>query len=182
MRELSLNILDIAENSVTAKATRVDITIKVSGNILSIEITDNGIGMSEEFVNRVIDPFATTRTTRKVGLGIPLFKMASESSGGTFSIKSKVNEGTTITATFEIDNIDRMPLGNVAGTISQLIATTPDIRWVFTYEVNGKSFAVDTDELKSQLIDVPITEYEVLQFIEEMINENMSCLNGGIEL
>lgn len=182
MRELALNVLDIAENSVTAHATEIDIDIRVEKNILSIVIKDNGCGMTEEFVKKVVDPFSTTRTTRKVGMGIPLFKLASEAAGGKFDIRSKSGIGTTVTATFEIDNIDRAPLGNIASTISQLIATSPEIRFVFNYSIEGNGFSVDTDEVKENIGDVPITEYEILKFIEEMINENMTALNGGIDL
>ena len=116
MRELSLNILDIVENSVRAGATLIKVSVIAKDGFLTIEIADDGKGMSEEFLRSVTDPFTTTRTTRKVGMGIPLFKMAAETANGSFDIKSKLGAGTTVTAKFEIDNVDRAPLGNLAET------------------------------------------------------------------
>ena len=106
MREISLNILDIAQNSVKAEASKVEIGILAENNLLTIYVSDNGKGMSKEFLASVTDPFTTTRTTRKVGMGIPLFKMAAESTGGSFSIESELGKGTTTTATFVIDRND----------------------------------------------------------------------------
>lgn len=128
MRELSLNILDIVENSVRAGATLIKVSVIAKDGFLTIEIADDGKGMSEEFLRSVTDPFTTTRTTRKVGMGIPLFKMAAETANGSFDIKSKLGAGTTVTAKFEIDNVDRAPLGNLAETAAtELFDGTPTL-------------------------------------------------------
>ena len=173
MRELALNILDITENSVKAGATLVEIDIIAEGNLLTIKIKDDGCGMDEEFLNKVTDPFTTTRTTRKVGMGVPLFKMAAEQAGGTFSIKSTKNVGTEVVATFEIDNIDREPLGNIADTMTTLLSDEIPTDYVLTVSVNGNQFDLDTRELRQQLNGIPISEPQVLLFVRDMINENI---------
>ena len=126
MKELSLHILDIVKNSVKAKADLIEIKIDEdrAGNRLVIEIIDDGCGMSEEFLKRVRDPFTTTRTTRKVGMGIPLFEMAAVMAGGSFDISSKVGEGTKVAAVFAYDSIDRAPLGDMVGTMQTIYIPT----------------------------------------------------------
>ena len=174
MRELSLNILDIAQNSISAGASLI--TIEVSENTvektLLIGIYDNGCGMSEEQVKSVIDPFFTTRTTRKVGMGIPLFKMAAEQTGGSLEIKSELGAGTEIRAIFKTDSVDFTPLGDVASTIQMLITMNTDRDFVYNLKVNENEFVCDTRELKAILGDVPLDTYEVSQWILEFIKEN----------
>ena len=174
MRELSLNILDIAQNSISAGASLI--TIEVNENTaektLLIDIYDNGCGMSEDQVQSVIDPFFTTRTTRKVGMGIPLFKMAAEQTGGNLEIKSELGAGTEIRATFKTDSVDFTPLGDVASTIQMLITMNIDRDFVYNLKVNEKEFVCDTRELKAILGDVPLDTYEVSQWILEFIKEN----------
>jgi anti-sigma regulatory factor (Ser/Thr protein kinase) len=182
VRELSLNILDIAENSLKAKATLVEIDVTVAGNLLTIVIKDNGCGMSKEFLAKVTDPYTTTRTTRSVGLGIPLIKMEAEMSGGSFEIQSTVDVGTTVTTTFAVDHIDRPPLGDVGETIMTLLTELNDTRIVFTYYANGQSFCFDTLELQQQLEGIPLDTPEILQFVKQLINENMNTINGGLLL
>ena len=179
MRELALNILDITENSVKAGATLVEIDIIAEGNLLTIRIKDDGCGMDEEFLNKVTDPFTTTRTTRKVGMGVPLFKMAAEQAGGTFSIKSTKGVGTEVVATFEIDNIDREPLGNIADTMTTLLSDEIPTDYVLTVSVNGNQFDLDTRELKEQLNGIPISEPQDLLFVRDMINENIKEIGGA---
>ena len=178
MRELSLNILDIAQNSITANASLI--TIEVLENTvehtLLVGIYDNGKGMSEEQVRSVIDPFFTTRTTRKVGMGIPLFKMAAEQTGGSLEIKSELGVGTEIRATFKTDSIDFTPLGEVASTIQMLITMNTDRDFVYKHKVDEKEFVCDTRELKGILGDVPLDTYEVSQWILEFIKENTEVL------
>ena len=178
MRELSLNILDIAQNSITANASLI--TIEVLENTLEhtllIGIYDNGKGMSEEQVKSVIDPFFTTRTTRKVGMGIPLFKMAAEQTGGSLEIKSELGVGTQIRATFKTDSVDFTPLGDVASTIQMLITMNTDRDFVYKHKVDEKEFVCDTRELKAILGDVPLDTYEVSQWILEFIKENTEVL------
>ena len=146
MEELSLNILDIAQNSVRANATRVDITVAElpAEDRLVITINDNGCGMTPEQVAHVEGPFYTTRTTRKVGLGVPFFKMAALMTGGDFSIQSQVGKGTRVRAVFGLTHIDRMPLGNMADTMCILMGCNEQINFSFTYQVGGGGFTVST--------------------------------------
>ena len=178
MRELSLNILDIAQNSISAGAPLI--TIEVSENTtdhtLLIGIYDNGKGMSEEQVKSVIDPFFTTRTTRKVGMGIPLFKMAAEQTGGSLEIKSELGVGTEVRAYFKTDSVDFTPLGDVASTIQMLITMNTDRDFVYKHIVDGKEFVCDTREIKAILGDVPLDSYEISQWILEFINQNTVVL------
>lgn len=182
MPELSLNILDVAKNSVTAGASLITITVaaNTAADTLKIAIADNGCGMSEEQVARVTDPFFTTRTTRKVGLGIPFFKMAAELTGGSFTIDSTLNVGTTTTAIFGLRHIDRMPMGDLAGSLSTLIQASPDIDFVLDYSADDNAFTMDTREFRAILGDVPLNMPEVLGYIEGFISENIA--ECGVEL
>lgn len=179
MRELALNILDITENSVKAGATLIEITVEETGNLMKISIRDNGCGMDEEFAARVTDPFTTTRTTRKVGLGVPLFKMQSEQTGGQFALQTKKGEGTLVSATFVTDHIDCMPLGSLGGTMSTLLAGNATIRYVLTYSKDGNQYVFDTLELKEALGDFPLDDPEILSSVEDMIDENINEIKNG---
>ena len=176
MPELSLNILDVAQNSVTAGAslTIIDIVAERTSDRLSIAISDNGHGMTANQVAKVADPFFTTRTTRKVGLGVPFFKMAAELTGGDFSIESKLGVGTTMRASFGLSHIDRMPLGDIASTFVSLVGPNPMIDFVLSYRVDDRSFTADTRQFRAMLGDVPLSEPEVLDFVLGYINENRS--------
>ncbi len=180
MREIALNILDIAENSVKAKASLIEITVTAADNILTVTITDNGKGMSKDFLEKVTDPFTTTRTTRKVGMGIPLFKDAAEMTGGSFEIESELGRGTRVTARFVIDSIDRAPLGDISDTAVTLLG--PDIDFVWVYTVNGRSFTFDTREIKAELGDIPIDSPEIISFLRNLLKENIDSINGGTVL
>ncbi len=183
MKELSLNILDITENSVKAGATLTEIDIEERGNRLTLTIRDDGKGMSEEILRGVTDPFYTTRTTRKVGLGLPLLKLAAEQSGGEMTVESTsidddpVNHGTTVTASFYKDSIDFTPLGDVVTTILTLVQGHPDTDFLFTHrsEDSGQqdfSVEMDTRELREVLgEDVPLNDYEVIKWIEGYLSE-----------
>lgn len=178
MRELSLNILDIVENSVKAEAKIVYIDVIAKDNVLTISIKDDGKGMSEEFLSRVTDPYTTTRTTRKVGMGLPFLKMEAEMAGGTFDIRSKLGEGTVVTTTFAIDHIDRPPLGDLGETMSTLISNGDEVDYVLHFVFKDTDFVFDTRELKTQLDGVPMDEPEVLLFIKNYIRENTP--HGGL--
>lgn len=180
MTELSLNILDIAENSVKAGATLTEITVEAeqSKNRLVIAVKDNGCGMSEEQVKRVTDPFYTTRTTRKVGLGVPFFKDSAEAAGGSFSISSKVGVGTLLIAEYELDNIDRMPMGDLTATMHTLITMHEDTDFLFTYKVNGNEFVLDTRELREILGDISFKENEISNYIRDYLKENIAFVTG----
>lgn len=183
MKELSLNILDIAQNSVSAGATliSIDLTEDASGG-LTLTITDDGQGMSAEMVANVTDPFCTTRTTRKVGMGIPLLKLACEQCGGALSIVSFPSErypdthGTTVTATFDMNSIDFTPLGDVIGTVITLIQGHPEIDYVFSHSVPTGSVNLDTRELRSVLGEVSLGEFEVLEWIRASLAEQYEAL------
>ncbi|MDR3264353.1 MAG: ATP-binding protein [Clostridiales bacterium] len=180
MRELSLNILDIAENSISAGASLIDISLILRDKRLSVNIRDNGRGMSREFLKTVTDPFTTSRTTRKVGVGIPFFKMAAEMTGGSFDIESTVGEGTLTSAVFITDSVDFIPLGDIGETVGTLIMHAPLISFSLKIDVNGKIYEFDTMEIKDVLgEDVPIDNPEVIDFIKNTINENFYNINGG---
>ena len=180
MEELSLHLLDLIQNSVKAGASLIEIIITETAGLLTIELNDNGCGMSEEFLQRVESPFTTTRTTRKVGLGIPLFKQAALMAGGDFGIISRQGEGTRIKASFEINNIDRAPMGDLAGTIlGQVLSTpvTPDYRLL--YAVEDASFEFDTREIRRQLEGVPLDAPDVIAWMKDYLEEGIRELNGG---
>lgn len=180
MEELSLHLLDLIQNSVKAGASLIEIIITEKAGLLTIELNDNGCGMSEEFLQRVESPFTTTRTTRKVGLGIPLFKQVALMAGGDFGIISRQGEGTRIKASFEINNIDRAPMGDLAGTIlGQVLSTpvTPDYRLL--YAVEDASFEFDTREIRRQLEGVPLDAPDVIAWMKDYLEEGIRELNGG---
>ena len=178
MRELSLNVLDIVQNSITANANLIEIELieEINNDILKINIFDNGKGMTDEQIKSVTDPFYTTRTTRKIGLGIPLFKMAAEMSGGSFKIESTVGVGTKIYTSYIHSSIDRMPVGNINETVSMLIRMNPDIDFVYTHTFNEKSYSLDTRELREQLENVPLDTPEVIDWINDYLTENDSLI------
>ncbi len=184
MTELALHILDIAKNSVRARAACVKILVDVSHerNLLTVSVSDNGCGMSDELKKSVTDPFATTRKTRKVGLGIPLFKQAAETTGGEFSLESELGVGTTTTATFVLDSIDRVPLGDVAGTMTTLIGGDEQTDYVLTYRVDGREYVFDSAQVREIMDGIPLSTPEVLGYIEDMIAENIENINGGIDI
>ncbi|MCD7809421.1 MAG: ATP-binding protein [Erysipelotrichaceae bacterium] len=175
MDELSLYILDIAYNSIRAKATHITIKIidSIKDNIIHITIKDDGTGMSEEMVNKVIDPFYTTRTTRKVGLGIPMLKQNAELTGGYLNITSKENVGTTIDVTFIKDNIDTPVMGDLIESILTLIQADESIDYYFEYTSDEGNFILDTNEMKEILGEVPINEPEVLLWIKDYMKEGL---------
>ena len=184
MPEISLNILDVAENSTRAEATLVEISICADrkADTLTVVIGDNGCGMTPEQVSQVTDPFFTTRTTRKVGLGIPFYKYAAESTGGSFSIQSELGKGTRVTAVFGLSHIDRMPLGDISSTIHTLVVYHPDTDFRYIYEYDGKSFTLDTREFREILGDVPFDTPEISSYIMEYLTENKLETDGGASL
>ena len=178
MRELSLNVLDIAQNSIAAGAAMTEIFVKESTaeKTLLIGIYDNGKGMSEEQVENVLDPFFTTRTTRKVGMGIPLFKMAAEQTGGSFKITSQQGVGTRVDAVFKTDSIDFTPLGDMESTIATIVSMNEDKDFIYTRDIDGKVFTFKSEEIKSILEGVPLSEPSVMNWIEDYLRENTQQL------
>lgn len=179
--EISLNVLDIAQNSIRAEANLIEIGVGVDrqADTLTVTITDNGCGMSKEQIARVEDPFFTTRTTRNIGLGIPFFRMAALITGGTFEINSEINKGTEVKAVFVLSHIDRMPLGDINSTIHSLITYNVGIDFVYTYSYDGESFVLDTRQMREILGGVPFDEPEVSTYIKEYLDENKKETDGG---
>ncbi len=176
--EISLNVLDIVQNSVTAGASLIQITVEeiTEKNRLSVEITDNGCGMTEEMLCAVQDPFFTTRTTRTIGLGIPFFKQEAEAVGGSFYLASALGEGTTIAAVFCTDHIDCMPLGDINATIHALITMHPALDFVYTRTLDRSTFVLDTREMREILGGIPFDEPDVAVFIKQYLEENETDL------
>ena len=183
MQELSLNVLDVAQNSVRAGAKHitVGITEDTQQDFLTIEILDDGCGMTPEQVARVTDPFYTTRTTRKVGLGIPFFKMAAEMAGGDFSIVSEKGKGTSVKARFQLSHVDRMPLGDIAATMSLLICANESINIRYIHKVDGQSFEASTAAFQEVLEGVPLSNPQISQFVSDYLKENVNALYGAIQ-
>lgn len=183
MRELSLNILDIAQNSIAADAQLITVEVieDTSLNTLAVNIIDNGRGMTEEQLMSVRDPFFTTRTTRKVGMGIPLFKLAAEQTGGCFSVNSALGKGTQVSAVFKTDSIDFTPLGDISSTVVMLVTMNTDREFIYRHKRDGNEFVFDTREIKQILGDVPLNEPEITAWIREYINENITNLYGGAD-
>jgi len=182
MRDLSLHLMDIIQNSIVAMGTRIGVTIaaNLKSNELKIIVADNGKGMDDDMIKKVTDPFITIRNTRKVGLGISLFKASAERSDGYLDITSKKGVGTTLEAVFKINNIDRPPLGDVADTIAGVLASNESLHLTLTLFRDDDMFSFDTVEVKRMLDGVPINEYEVLKWIKDYINEGINVTFGGV--
>jgi len=182
MKELSLNILDIAMNSVKAGAENILIKLNETADKLTLIIKDDGCGMSEETVKNVMNPFYTTRTTRSVGLGVPLLKLAAEQTGGGITIESVSEKdnpekhGTTVTAEFYKNHLDFTPLGDVVSTVTTLIQGSPDREWRFEHILEGGSVELDTKELREILGDVPLDNFEVIKWIEGYLREGYESI------
>lgn len=176
MQELSLNVLDIAQNSIRANASIVTISVieDTVSKTLILTVEDDGCGMTKEQIANVMDPFFTTRTTRKVGLGVPFFKMSAEATGGDFSIDSEVGKGTKTCATYCTDHLDMLPLGDINATILSLISVNPHLDFIYKRTLDGKSYTLDTREVREVLEGVPINSSEVLTFLKDYLIENDS--------
>lgn len=176
-----MHILDIAQNSISAGASLVEIAVTEDEkqNVFSFSVSDNGKGMSPAFLKKVTDPFTTTRTTRRVGLGLPLLKAACRQAGGELDIWSEPGVGTRVTATFGYDNIDRQPLGDIAGTMMSLITLNPQIDFCYRHKVGENEFSADTREMKEILGGVPLSTPEVALWLAGYFKENIQNLYGG---
>ena len=182
MRDLSLHLLDIVQNSLKAGASRIEIRIEAdsSRDRLAVEVLDNGCGMSEEFLARVTDPFTTSRTTRSVGLGVPLFREAATITGGTFQIDSKLGSGTRLRAEFVISSIDRLPIGDLADTLVGLVLSDPTRTYIIAFSAGEERFDLDLDEVRQELIDVPLNDPNVLEWLQSLIREQQCTIFGGV--
>jgi Histidine kinase-, DNA gyrase B-, and HSP90-like ATPase len=178
LRELSLHILDIAENALDAGATFIGIFLseKRADDLFRITIEDNGRGIPSENLEKVLDPFFTTRQTRRVGLGLSLFRETSRRCGGTFALISREGSGTRVEATFGLGHIDLPPMGDIAGCISTLLMGQPRLNLVYEHEVDGEKFTFDTREIREGLEEVPIDNPRVLMHLNQMIRDSEAAL------
>lgn len=175
MKELSMHIMDILQNSIRAEADRIrlDITEDKAADTLTLEFTDNGSGMSREVLSKVTDPFFTTRTTRKVGLGLSLLKQDTEQAGGTLDIRSKKGKGTTVKAVFGLSHWDRQPMGDLPGTLVLTVSAHPEIRFVFRYRSETIDFEFDTEEV-CKVLEVSSLQYpSLVRDLKEFIASNL---------
>ena len=184
MTEIALNVLDVAENSVRANASLVEIEVIIdqAKDLLSVKIKDDGCGMTKEQLEHVEDPFFTTRSTRKVGLGVPFYKQAALAAGGEFYIKSEVGVGTETFASFQLSNIDRMPLGDINGTIHQLVVYNEGLDFCYHYVFNDADFTLDTREFREILGDISFKEPEISQYIMDYLSEQKAATDGGVNV
>ena len=183
MKELSLNLLDIVENSTRAGASLVNIQVieEPEADRLILSVEDDGCGMSPELLAAVQDPFTTTRTTRKVGLGIPFLKEGAEMTGGSLELWSREGEGTKISATYGYSHIDRPPLGDLAETVATLVQCHDQTDFCYTHRYRNQSFTLDTRELRVIMEGLPLSEPAVLGWIREFVKENQETIYGGTQ-
>jgi anti-sigma regulatory factor (Ser/Thr protein kinase) len=172
MEDLSLHVLDIAENSIAAGAQHVEIRVQESrqDDLLSIEIIDDGHGMSEDMLQKATDPFFTTRTTRRVGLGLSLFEQAAKRAGGKFKIASSPGAGTRVTGVFQYSHVDRQPLGNMDQTLLALVVGNPQIEFTYLHQADGSEMSFSTKELKARLGGIPIHSPEGIAAVRKCID------------
>jgi len=175
MKNLAMHIMDIAQNSISAGSTIIKLTIKesIKNNQYQIIIEDNGRGMDSEMTKKVIDPFVTSRTTRKVGLGLPLLKQNAERTGGNFKIDSELGKGTLVSALFIHNNLDRPPAGDIAGVVVLLATANPEIELIYTHITDDGKYLFDTREIKKTLEEIPINDNSIYPLIKEMVTENL---------
>ena len=180
MKEIGLHIMDIVQNSIRAGADEISITLSesISKDILILTVADDGKGMDEETRRRATDPWFTSRSTRKVGLGLPLLQMNAVLSGGGVKIDSAPGRGTTVTATFGYSHMDRPPLGDVSGTIALLIVSNPAINIIYNHQCEGNSWSISTAEIKEELGEDAVTDLTIVRPLKEIINENVSSLRN----
>ncbi len=175
MKDLAMHVLDIFQNSVVAGAFIIElhITELEKENLYLVTFIDNGKGMDAETVKNVTNPFFTTRTTRKVGLGLPLLKQNAERTGGTMKITSNIGTGTTVEVTFQYSHIDRLPLGDIAGTIALTAASYSAIDFIYKHNSTIGTFTFDTREIKAELGEIPLNTPQVITFMKNFIFDNL---------
>lgn len=181
MDDLSLFLLDIVENSLNANAKNIEVTLSEddSKNTITLQVSDNGKGMDQETAEKAVDPFYTTRTTRKVGLGLPFLRQTALTCGGNFNISSERNVGTSVFATFQKNHIDTPPLGNIADTIITILLHPGIHQFIYTHVYNGSTFVFDLEEVKAILDGVSIQDVEIITYIKQYIESNLITLRGG---
>jgi hypothetical protein len=176
VRELALHLLDIAENSVAANAQNITISVNEDhqADRLEMSVVDDGCGMDAATVARVVDPFFTSRTTRKVGLGLPFLKQAAEACNGDMQISSIPGKGTQVKVNFQHSHIDRMPLGDLAGTFLSLLIANPAINWDFNYIVDGKAYQFESSPVTQALEGISLTEPSILSYLRQSIESGVA--------
>ncbi len=179
MKELAMHVYDLMENSTAANSTEVKLTIRDSlkDNIYAFTIEDNGKGMTPEFMAKVTDPYTTSRTTRKVGLGLPLIKMNTENCGGGMKLQSEVGKGTRLDFWFQHNHWDRPPMGDLAGTIVMLCAAHEDIHIIYKHITDEDEFVFDTDEIHDALDGMSMNDVKVMGWLKDMVQENLEAIH-----
>jgi anti-sigma regulatory factor (Ser/Thr protein kinase) len=179
MEDLSLHILDIAENAIAAGASRIRIEIEEDGSKdrLTLEVADDGKGMESALAEKVHDPFFTTRTTRRVGLGLPLLEQAARAANGVMSVTSTPGAGTVVRATFQLSHVDRQPLGNIAATITTLIARSPDIEFIYSHSRDDHAVCFTTEELRKYLDGMAVNSAGVLSYVLKYLSQEEASLD-----
>ncbi len=180
MRDLSLHILDLVQNSVEAGAKHVTLTINedLADDWLDIEVKDDGRGMSEKMLLKVKSPFTTSRTTRKVGLGLPLIDMSTHNSGGSLTIDSRPGNGTKVFARYKYSHIDRPPLGDIATTVKIIVVSYQQILFHYEHQKNGGTFVLDTAQMRDILgEDADFSESAVCDWLDGYLKEGLAELD-----
>ena len=181
MKDLSLHILDIVHNSIRANARLIEISMDedTATDRYSMHIADNGKGIEPEMLKTVSDAYTTSRTTRKVGLGLPLLRQNAEQAGGSFNIESQVGRGTQVQACFGHSHLDRPPLGDIAGVLVQLFVAFPEIVFVYKHQTTKGDYVCDTREVLESLDGTPLHQRDIRKFVIEMIDENLDEIGAG---
>jgi anti-sigma regulatory factor (Ser/Thr protein kinase) len=181
MKELSLNILDIAQNSIRAEADEITIAIResVRDDLFRISITDNGKGIPEEILANVTDPFVTTRTKRRMGLGLPLLKYHAELAGGKLEISSESGNGTEVVADFSFRHFDRQPLGDIVGVLILLIASNEKINFIYMHITDKGRYRFSSLETKEFLETETLNDRILLEDLRSLIVENLKAINAS---
>lgn len=178
MRELSLHVLDIVQNSIAAGACTIEIVIceHEDADLLTIRVTDDGAGIPEDILGSVLDPFYTSRKTRKVGLGLPLFREAARATGGDLLVESRPGSGTKVEARFKISHIDRAPLGDMAETVALLVVCNPEVRFKYRHTRGQAAFRFDSAEFRRELQEasVHVTNPAVVPYLRELIRQGLA--------
>lgn len=180
MNDLSLHVIDIIQNSISAGAGLITLRIEedTASDRLLMEVTDDGRGMTPEQVANLSDPFFTTRTTRRVGMGIPLFRQSAEQAGGGLTVASEQGKGTTVRAEFGLTHIDRPPMGDIANSFVLMVSANPELDFVLEYTIDGGSYRFDTREVKEALDGISLAEPAVIRMLTEMVSANIADLRG----
>lgn len=175
MTELALHILDIVQNSISAKATLIEIEVDENtvNDTMNINIRDNGVGMDAQTLVKASEPFFTSRTTRKVGMGLALLKQAAEQCNGSFALTSEPGKGTMVKVTFGLTHFDRQPMGDIAGVMVLLVASNPTLHFRYRHSTHKGEYVFDTDEINEALDGAPIVNAEIKKYLKEMIEENL---------